>query len=119
MRKPVEVALTVVATVAMASCGRQRVDPCAAATFNEQACQNAVTGGGYYWNGSWYSTSYSHAYPYYYDQYHSFISRGGTVVSAPGTSYSRPSGGTVVRGGFGSSGEAHGGSAGGHGGAGE
>jgi len=119
MRKPAEVALTVVAAVALASCGRKRVDPCDAATFNEQACQNAVSSGGYYWDGTWHPTGYSHPYPYYYDQYHTYVSRGGAVVSAPGSSYSRPSGGSVERGGFGASGEAHGGGEGGHGGGGE
>lgn len=118
MRKPVRVALTVVATVALASCSRKRVDPCNAATFNEQACQNAVSSGGYYWHGSWYPRTYSQPYPYYYDQYHGYVARGGTVVSEPGTSYSRPASSTV-RGGFGSSGEAHGGGEAGHGGAGE
>ena len=112
MRKPVRVTLTVVATVALACCSRRRVDPCDAASFNEVACQDAVGGGGYYWQGSWYPMRYSHPYPYYYDQYHSYVSRGGTVVSAPGKSYGRPSG-SAVRGGFGATGEGHG--AGAHG----
>jgi hypothetical protein len=107
MRKSVQVTLTVVATVALAGCNRRRLDPCDSATFNEMACQQAVQSGGYYWNGSWFPMVYSHPYPYYYDHYHSYVSRGGSVVSAPGTSYGRP-GGSVVRGGFGSSGEAHG-----------
>jgi hypothetical protein len=59
--------------------------------------------------------SYSHPYPYYYDSYHTYVSRGGTVISAPGASYSGPASG-VERGGFGASGAAHGGGeAGGHG----
>lgn len=107
MRKPVRVTLTVVAAVALAGCARRRVDPCEAATFNEMACQQAVSGGGYYWGGSWYPMRYSHPYPFYYDHYHSFVSRGGTVISAPGVSYARPSG-SVVRGGFGSIGAGHG-----------
>jgi hypothetical protein len=110
MRKSVRVTLTVVATAALASCARKRVDPCDAATFNEQACQQAVQSGGYYWQGSWLPVAYSHPYPYYYDQYHSYVSRGGTVVSEPGAVYSRPSD-PVTRGGFGASGEAHGGEA--------
>ena len=112
MRKPVRVTLTVVATVALAGCSRRRLDPCDSATFNEMACQEAVQNGGYYWGGSWYPMYYSHPYPYYYDQYHSYVVRGGSVVSAPGASYARPSGG-VVRGGFGATGEGHG--AGAHG----
>jgi hypothetical protein len=112
MRKPVRVALTVLATAALACCGRKRMDPCDAASFNEQACQNAVQSGGYYWRGSWYPMTYSRPYPYYYDQYHSYVSRGGTVVSEPGASYARPTSGGVERGGFGASGEAHGGGGG-------
>jgi hypothetical protein len=113
MRKPVRVTLTVVATVALACCGRRRVDPCDAATFHEAVCQQAVRDGGYFGNGSWHSIGYSHPYPYYYDHYRSYVSNGGTVVSAPGATYSHPWG-SVARSGFGATGEAHG--AGSHGG---
>jgi hypothetical protein len=113
MRKPVRISLTVVGTVALACCARKRVDPCNTATFNQEACQQAVQSGGYYWQGSWYPVSYSHPYPYYYDQYHSYVSQGGSVVSPPAAAYSKPSGG-VERGGFGASGEGHG-EAGAHG----
>lgn len=108
MRKSLRVTLTVVAAVGLASCNRRRVDPCDSASFNQQACQDAVASGGYYWHGSWYPMRYSHPYPYYYDQFHSYVSRGGSSVSAPAGAYGRPSG-SVVRGGFGSIGEAHGG----------
>ena len=113
MRKPVQVSLTVVATLALACCGRRRIDPCDAASFNVDACQEAVRGGGYFWQGSWFPVTYSHPYPYYYDQYQTYVVRGGTVAGAPDASYSRPAGG-VERGGFGASGEAHG-EAGAHG----
>ena len=115
MRKPLGVSLTVVATVALACCGRRRVDPCASASFNEEACREAVRGGGYYWQGTWYPMTYAHPYPYYYDQYHTYLSRGGTAVSAPGVSYSPPAG-SVERGGFGATGESHGGEGSSHGG---
>lgn len=111
MRKSVQVSLTVVAGAALAACGSKRADPCDAATFNEQSCQDAVAKGGYYWEGSWYPMNYSHPYPYYYGSYHAYISNGGTVVAAPAGSYS-PAAGSVVRGGFGEAGGAHGGGAG-------
>ncbi len=111
MRKPVKVTLTVAAGVALAACesnATRRADPCDAATFSDQACQDAVAKGGYYWDGSWYPVNYSHPYPYYYDSYRGYISRGGTVVAAPAGSYS-PAAGSVERGGFGEAGGAHGG----------
>ena len=110
MRKSVQVSLTVVAGVALAACGKNtanRADPCDASTFNDQACQDAVGKGGYYWGGSWYPMNYSHPYPYYYGSYHAYISNGGTVVAEPSGAYS-PAAGSVVRGGFGAVGAAHG-----------
>jgi hypothetical protein len=106
MRKSVEVTLTVVAGVALAACGAKRADPCDSATFSEQACQDAVAKGGYYWDGNWYPMTYSHPYPYYYGTYHAYIANGGSVSAAPAGSYSA---GSVVRGGFGAAGAAHGG----------
>ena len=113
MKKSSQVALTIVAAVALAGCGRRRYDPCESATFNQMACLQAVEQRGYYYNGSWYSMQYGHPYPYYYDSYHTYVSRGGVVHSSPSGSYSRSSGG-VERGGFGSHG-----SSGSHGGSGE
>jgi hypothetical protein len=106
LRKSVEVTLTLAAGVALAACGARRADPCDAATFNEQACQDAVAKGGYYWGGDWYPMNYSHPYPYYYDGYRGYVARGGAVVAAPAGSYSP---GSVERGGFGAAGGAHGG----------
>lgn len=107
MRKSVQVTLTVAAGVALAACGRKRVDPCEAATFSEQACQDAIANGGYNWGGSWYPMVYSYPYPYYYDSYRGYVAHGGTVTAAPAGSYSPT--GSVVRGGFGEAGGAHGG----------
>lgn len=107
MRKSVRVTLTVAAGVALAACGSKRVDPCDAATFSDEACQDAIAKGGYYWGGSWYPMGYSYPYPYYYDSYRSYVARGGTVRAAPAGSYSPA--GSVVRGGFGEAGGAHGG----------
>jgi hypothetical protein len=62
---------------------------------------------------------YSYPYPYYYDHYRGYVSRGGTVIVVPSSSYARPnSSGTVsspgvTRGGFGSTGASHSGGSGG------
>src|SRR5271157_3820972 len=111
VKRSVRVTLTVVAAAALASCGRRAQDPCAPATFNEQFCQEAVSNGGYYWNGSWYPMVYSNPYPYYYDSYRSYRANGGQTDPAPGNVYGRPAGG-VERGGFGATGEGHGASGG-------
>lgn len=113
MRKSARVTVTLVAAVALAGCGRRRVDPCEAATFNEQACQDAVRAGGYYWGGTWYPMQYYRPYPFYYDRYHTYVSSGGAVTAAPAGSYSSRPGSSVVRGGFGANGEAHGAASGG------
>jgi hypothetical protein len=115
MKKSACVTLTVVAVVGLASCGRRRMDPCSAAYFNQQACMEAIDRGGYYWQGSWYPMVYHYPYPYYFDSYRGYVSRGGTVSSAPSGAYSHSSASSpsssssgVTRGGFGSTGEAHG-----------
>lgn len=110
MRKSVQVTLTLVAGVALSACGARRADPCDSATFDDQACRDAVAKGGYYWDGSWYPVNYSHPYPYYYDSYRDYVAKGGTSVAAPAGSYS-PAAGAAERGGFGESGAAHGGGA--------
>jgi hypothetical protein len=118
MKKSTQVTLTVVAVIGLASCGRARRDPCDRAYFNEMACQDAIRNGGYYYGGSWYPMHYSYPYPYYYDHYRTYVGSGGTVFTEPAASYARPSSSSgVVRGGFGSTGAAHG--AGGGEGAGE
>ena len=104
MKKSSQVTLTVVAAIGLAGCRRTPVDPCQAATFNAEACQEAVHGGGYYYGGHWYPSYYSHPYSYYYNGYHSHLLRGGTVNSASSGSYARPSSGSIARGGFGSTG---------------
>jgi uncharacterized membrane protein YgcG len=118
MKKSAKVTLTVVAVVGLASCNRRHPDPCEAASFNEQACQQAVQSGGYYYNNTWFPMVYHYPYPYYYDSYRSFSSHGGTVTSEPAASYSHAGSG-VERGGFGSSGASHSGGGSSSGGAGE
>jgi hypothetical protein len=114
MKKSAQVTLTVVAAMGLA-CSRRPADPCQSATFSEGACQEAVRSGGYYWHGAWFPMAYSNPYPYYYDSYRSYVSRGGAARSAPSNAYARPASGsvthpgaTVPRGGFGSTGAAHG-----------
>jgi hypothetical protein len=110
MKKSTGVTLTTVAAMGLAMCGRQRPDPCTAATFNELACQEDVRSGGYYWQGSWFPMIYHYPYPYYYDSYRRHVSGGGTVVSAPAGAYGRPGASApgVERGGFGATGSGHG-----------
>lgn len=129
MKKSAQVTLTVVAAVGLASCGRRRMDPCQPASFSQQACQEAIDGGGYYWQGSWFPMVYHSPYPYYYDSYRGYVSHGGRIYSAPTGAYSHSSASTpssakpssasgsssssspssgVTRGGFGSTGAGHG-----------
>jgi hypothetical protein len=105
MKRSAQVTLTLVATLGLAACNRQRKDPCGSATFNEQACQDAVQNRGYYWGGQWVPMSYGYPYPYYYDSYRSYAARGGAVHAAPAGSYSASP--SVTRGGFGSTGAGH------------
>jgi len=91
MKKSARITLTLVAAMGMAACSRGRRDPCEAATFNEQACNEAVRNRGYYSDGQWVPMHYSQPYPYYYDTYRRYTS----------------SGGSVTRGGFGATGAAH------------
>jgi hypothetical protein len=108
MKKSAKVTLTVVAAVGMAACNRQRMDPCQQATFSEQACDEAVRSGGYYWNGGWVPMTYHYPYPYYYDSYRSYVSRGGSARPAASGVYAHPSSPSISRGGFGSIGAGHG-----------
>jgi hypothetical protein len=108
MKKSAKVTLTAVAAMALVSCGRSRRDPCDQSSFNEMACQDAVRSGGYYYGGSWFPMVYHYPYPYYYDSYRTYVSRGGRVYSSPSGSYARPSSSSgVTRGGFGSTGASH------------
>lgn len=111
MKRSSKVTLTVVAAIGLAGCSR-RYDPCDERSFDAIACGDAIRSGGYYWHGSWIPMTYSQPYPYYYDTYRSRISRGESVVAVPGGAYARPAGsapaGGVTRGGFGSTGAAHG-----------
>ena len=104
MKKSAKVTLTVVAAVGMAACSRARRDPCEAATFSEGACQEAVRNGGYHYRGHWVPMFYSHPYPYYYDMYRGYTSRGGAVRAAPPGAYHSPG---IARGGFGATGSSH------------
>ena len=104
MKRSASVSLTVVAAVSMAARGQQRLDPCAAASFNEQACQAAIQSRGYCWNGRWVPLKYHYPFPYYYDAYQDYAANGGVVNAAVVGSCGPPA--PVV---FGAHGAAHGG----------
>ncbi len=108
MKKSSKVTLTVVSVVALAACSRRR-DPCESSYFEATACADAIRGGGYYYGGTWYPMTYRNPYPYYFDSYRDYVSRGGVVRSAPRGSYSPgPAASGTTHGGFGSTGAAHG-----------
>jgi hypothetical protein len=108
MKKSAKVTLTVVAAVGLAACGRQRMDPCQQASFDQQACEDAVRSGGYYWNGGWVPMTYHYPYPYYYDSYRSYVSGGGHSQAVPTGAFAHPGASGVSRGGFGAIGAGHG-----------
>lgn len=120
MKKSARVTLTVVAAAGLAACNRQRRDPCEAATFNQQACQDATRNGGYYWRGTWFPVMYHYPYPYYYDSYRRYVSSGHSVSGASAGAYNHPAVGApgaghpqgsptgVEHGGFGATGAGHG-----------
>jgi hypothetical protein len=101
MKKSHKVTLTLVAALGAASGNQRKQDPCQPATFNQQECQQAVTAGGYYWNGLWTRMKYRHPYPYYYDSYQRFVEKGGQVRAAPLEAYRRPDPAAAAHGGFG------------------
>ncbi len=65
------------------------IDPCSTRTFNQPACEQAVQGGGYRYHGAWIPMMYLSPYPFYFSRYNSYVSRGGTVYSAPMSSYAQ------------------------------
>jgi hypothetical protein len=113
MKKSPQVTLTIVAAVSLgAAKADSRPDPCAAAMFNEQACQAAIQNRGYCLEDRWVPMRYSYPYPYYYDQYqvHALLVGPATPFEA-GTCEHRHIGGahgvvagTAARGGFGAHG---------------
>ena len=104
MKKSSKVTLTILASVALAGCGR-RYDPCDARSVEPLACQDAVRQGGYYYNNIWYRTTYNRPYTYYYNSYQTHIMTGGRSYSHGYSSYSHSSSSSSVsRGGFGSTG---------------
>ncbi len=106
------------ALAALSGCGGPNpqivsgVDPCLPQVYNEVACQYSTMHNGYWYQGMWYHHVYSYPLLYYHNGYSGYVGSGGQVrvlspstyspgnVSAPRT--------TVVRGGFGGIGDAHG-----------
>src|ERR1700722_14681821 len=106
MKKWASVTLTLMVTLG-APHAQQPADPCDAASFNGTVCQAAVRGRAYCSQGARVPTTYSQSYPYYYDAYRNYISQGGAVNVSAAETCRR--GGSVVHGGFGSTGHGHGG----------
>jgi hypothetical protein len=69
--------------------GSAPIDPCNTVTYNDLACQQAISANGYYYSGTWFPVVYSHPYGYYHTHYNTFIVRGGRVRSVPSNYYSR------------------------------
>ena len=126
MKRSTKVEIALVAGLAMSGCGRRVYDPCAPQTFNELACQEAVSHNGYYYGGHWYPHTYVGGYTSYYNSYHSYIRGGGRITQIAPSQWGHPasatsgtsgstsgasSSGSVSRGVFGSTG--HGSSGGG------
>ena len=89
------------------------VDPCLPQVYQAAACAYSVQHQGYYYGGMWYHHVYAMPYLYYYNGYSGYVRSGGTVRALSPSSYSPGAGAssarsTVVRGGFGSIGAAHG-----------
>ena len=82
MKKSGSVSLTIVMAIGISARAQQRLDPCAAANFSEDACKAAVQNRGYCWNGRWVKLKYRSPFPYYYDAYQEFVANGGAVDPA-------------------------------------
>jgi hypothetical protein len=109
------------ALAALVSCDSSQpsaaeADPCLPAAYQQQICEQAVQKQGYYYGGAWYPHVYTMAPLYYYNGYSRYVATGGRVRVLSPSRYS-PSVGeghaamprtTVVRGGFGGIGGAHG-----------
>jgi hypothetical protein len=113
VKRSSSIRLTVVAAVGIAAHGEPRLDPCAASSFSQQACEAAIQNRGYCWNGRWVNLKYHYPFPYYYDAYLEYTAAGGVVNPAVvGECSSRRTiaGGShfvVNRAGFGSAGACH------------
>jgi hypothetical protein len=103
----------VVAAIGIAAHGEPRLDPCAAPSFSQQACEAAIQNRGYCWNGRWVNLKYHYPFPYYYDAYLDYIAAGGVVNPAMvGSCSSRRTAAAgshliIARAGFGSAGACH------------
>lgn len=88
--------LRVTFTLAAAMIGCGKPDPCDPASFDQSACQGAIVA---------HPQVYSHPYPYYYGRFSAY--RAANAIEVEGAHS-----GSSERGGFGATGEAHGGGAG-------
>lgn len=84
-------------------------DPCLPQNYSQPVCQTAVQQGGYHYGGDWYPHVYAYPPLFYYNGYSRYVSSGGRVrVISPEVYSPSASRSSVVRGGFGGIGEAHG-----------
>ena len=113
------VPLTLVpALAATVGCGPSQpsageADPCLPASYQRQFCETAVQHQGYYYGGAWYPHVYANPALFYYNGYSRYVSSGGQVRVLSPSAYESHAGApmgrtTVVRGGFGGIGDAHG-----------
>ena len=90
MKRSRKVEIALVAGLAMSGCGRRAYDPCSPQTFNELACQDAVSHNGYYYGGHWYPHTYYGGYSSYYSGYNTYIRGGGRVTNITPSDWGRP-----------------------------
>ena len=88
-------------------------DPCLPQNYQQRICEAAVQQHGYNYGGAWYPHVYAYAPLFYYNGYSHYVATGGRVRVMPPSVYAPSVAGaaarsTVVRGGFGGIGAAHG-----------
>lgn len=81
MKRSGKVQIALVAGLAMSGCGRKAHDPCAPQTFNDKACQDAISHNGYFNNGNWIPHTYIGGYSSYYAGYTDYVRSGGTATT--------------------------------------
>jgi hypothetical protein len=107
MKKSTQVTLTVAAAMGLAARGQQPLNPCGAASFNSNACHEAVKHDRFCWQGQWNPVSDPEPYPYYYGQYRDYVAHGGAVTPAPAGNCGHLRYGGGAHGGFGATGHGH------------
>jgi hypothetical protein len=109
---PLTIVPALAALMSAAGCNSSRMlDPCEARSYDQVACDSAVTHHGYWYGGTWYPHNYAYLPIFYYNGYRSYVGGGGRVQSFAPTVYAPPSATpsrpALVRSGFGGIGEGH------------